>query len=65
MPRLLVAAEGRTALLYNAGAIFVYTITGFVIDAMGRRTFLFFTYLGSLLILQSHSYEDVCLTDLR
>jgi len=40
----------RIALLYNAGAIVAYMISGFVIDAMGRRKFLFLTYLGSLAI---------------
>ncbi len=36
----------RTALLYTAGATVAYMISGFVLDAMGRRKFLFFTYLA-------------------
>ena len=52
----------RMALLYNAGAIVAYMISGFVIDAIGRRKFLFFTYLGCLVLtpvtfLGAHSVE--------
>jgi len=56
----------RIALLYTAGAIVAYVISGFVIDAMGRRQFLFFTYLGALVItpitfLWTHSVEALAL----
>src|SRR6266849_2074125 len=38
----------RAALLYTSGAVVAYLLSGFVADAIGRRKFLFFTYLGSL-----------------
>ena len=55
-----------TALLYTTGAIVAYTISGFVIDAIGRRKFLFFTFLGALIItpitfLWVHSVEALTL----
>jgi MFS family permease len=56
----------RAALLYTTGAIVAYTISGFVIDALGRRKFLFFTYLGALVMtpmtfLWTHSVEAMTL----
>jgi len=39
----------RAALLYTSGAVVAYLISGFVIDAIGRRWFLFLTYLGCLI----------------
>ena len=36
------------SLIYTTGAIAAYLISGFVVDAIGRRPFLFITYLGSL-----------------
>jgi MFS family permease len=56
----------RSALLYTAGAIVAYMISGFVIDAVGRRKFLFFTYLGALVMtpmtfLWTHSVEAMTL----
>ena len=55
-----------TALLYTTGAIVAYTISGFVIDSIGRRKFLFFTFLGALVItpvtfLWVHSVEALTL----
>ena len=55
-----------TALLYTSGAIVAYTISGFVIDAIGRRKFLFVTFLGALVItpitfLWVHSVEALTL----
>jgi MFS family permease len=38
----------RMGIIYNIGAISAYLASGFVADAMGRRKFLFFTYLGCL-----------------
>jgi len=38
----------RAALLYTGGAVVAYLASGFLADAMGRRRYLFFTYLGSL-----------------
>jgi MFS family permease len=38
----------RMGVIYNIGAITAYVASGFVADAMGRRKFLFFTYLGCL-----------------
>ncbi len=54
------------ALLYTAGAIVGYMIFGFVVDALGRRKFLFFTYLGALVMtpitfLWTHSVEVLML----
>jgi hypothetical protein len=40
----------RGALLYTGGGIPAYVMSGFVIDAIGRRKFLFFTYLGALVM---------------
>jgi MFS family permease len=40
----------RMGLIYNIGAILGYLISGFVADAIGRRRFLFVTFLGSLII---------------
>ena len=39
----------RMGIIYNIGAIAAYLLSGFVADAMGRRPFLFFTYLGCLI----------------
>lgn len=71
----LVKAEGygnatqwgtRAALLYTSGAVVAYLISGFVIDAIGRRKFLFFTYLGAVVMtpmtfLWTHSAEAMTL----
>jgi len=38
----------RMALIYNVGAILAYVASGFVADAMGRRHFLFMTFVGAL-----------------
>ncbi len=40
----------RIALIYTAGAIAAYLLAGFIIDQIGRRWFLFLTYLGSLVM---------------
>lgn len=40
----------RIALIYTAGAIVAYLLAGFIIDRIGRRWFLFLTYLGSLVM---------------
>ncbi len=40
----------RIALIYTAGAIAAYLLAGFIIDRIGRRWFLFLTYLGSLVM---------------
>ncbi len=39
----------RAALLYTSGAVIAYLLSGFIIDAVGRRWFLFLTYLGCLI----------------
>jgi MFS family permease len=39
----------RVGIIYNVGAITAYVISGFVADAIGRRAFLFFTFLGCIL----------------
>jgi MFS family permease len=36
----------RAALIYTAGAVLAYVVSGFLADAMGRRRYLFFTFLG-------------------
>jgi MFS family permease len=38
----------RAALLYTGGAVVAYLMSGFLADAMGRRLYLFFTFLGAL-----------------
>ncbi len=43
-----VAWGARIALIYTAGAIAAYLLAGFIVDRIGRRWFLFLTYLGSL-----------------
>ncbi|HTP52315.1 MAG TPA: MFS transporter [Anaeromyxobacteraceae bacterium] len=36
----------RAALVYTAGAVLAYLVSGFLADAMGRRRYLFFTFAG-------------------
>jgi MFS family permease len=38
----------RIGIVYNVGAIAAYVVSGFVADAMGRRAFLFCTFLGCI-----------------
>ena len=38
----------KITILYTVGAIVAYMAAGFIIDAIGRRRFLFLTFLGSL-----------------
>ena len=38
----------RAAILYTGGAVVAYLLAGFLIDAIGRRWFLFLTYAGAL-----------------
>ena len=38
----------RAALLYTGGAVVAYLLSGFIADALGRRAYLFLTYLGAL-----------------
>lgn len=38
----------RAAILYTSGAVVAYLVAGFLIDAIGRRRFLFLTYAGAL-----------------
>jgi MFS family permease len=40
----------RVAMLYTVGAIVAYLLSGFMADAMGRRKFLLFTFVGSLIL---------------
>ncbi|MDR3671204.1 MAG: MFS transporter [Holophaga sp.] len=40
----------RSALVYTSGAVVGYLLSGFLADGVGRRKFLFITFLGSLLI---------------
>jgi MFS family permease len=39
----------RAALLYTCGAVVAYLLSGFVADWLGRRLYLFSTYLGALI----------------
>lgn len=41
-----VAWGTRAALVYTAGAVVAYLASGFLADAMGRRRYLFLTFLG-------------------
>jgi MFS family permease len=53
---LLAAAQGEPAgvwgprmnLIYTAGGVLAYALSGFVADCIGRRKFLFLTFAGSL-----------------
>jgi len=36
----------RAALVYTSGAVLAYLLSGFLADALGRRKYLFFTFLG-------------------
>jgi len=38
----------RMGIIYNVGAITAYLLSGFVADAVGRRTFLLITYAGCI-----------------
>jgi MFS family permease len=38
----------RVALLYTCGAVVAYLLSGFLADGLGRRVYLFLTYLGAL-----------------
>ncbi len=56
----------RAAILYTAGAVAAYLAAGFLIDAIGRRWFLLFTYAGALVMtpvtyLWTHSAEQMML----
>ena len=54
----------RAAILYTIGAVSAYMIAGFLIDAIGRKKFLFFTYAGALVMtpvtyLWTHTVETM------
>jgi MFS family permease len=38
----------RMGIIYNVGAITAYVVSGFLADAIGRRAFLFLTYVGCI-----------------
>jgi len=38
----------RAALIYTCGAVVAYLLSGFIADALGRRLYLFFTFLGAI-----------------
>jgi MFS family permease len=40
----------RAAILYTIGAVTAYMVSGFLIDAIGRRKFLLLTYAGAFLM---------------
>jgi MFS family permease len=40
----------RAVLLYTGGAVLAYLLSGFLADALGRRVYLFSTYLGALAV---------------
>jgi MFS family permease len=39
----------RAALLYTSGAVIAYLLSGFLADWLGRRVYLFLTFLGALI----------------
>ncbi len=39
----------RAALVYTCGAVAAYLLSGFLADGLGRRRYLFLTYLGALI----------------
>jgi MFS family permease len=52
----------RAALLYTSGAVVAYLLSGFIADAIGRRSFLLTTYLGCFILtpvtyLWTHSLD--------
>jgi len=54
----------RAAILYTSGAVVAYICAGFLIDAIGRRKFLFLTYAGALFMtpvtyLWTHTVESM------
>jgi MFS family permease len=56
----------RAAILYTVGAVTAYMVSGFLIDAIGRRKFLLLTYVGAFLMtpvtyLWTHSVEAMML----
>ena len=40
----------RAALLYTCGAVLAYLLSGFLADGLGRRLYLFSTFLGALIV---------------
>jgi MFS family permease len=42
-----LAWGSRMSIIYTAGAITAYMVAGFIADAIGRRAYLFLTFLGS------------------
>ncbi len=38
----------RVSIAYTIGAIIAYMVAGFIVDAVGRRLFIFLTFLGAL-----------------
>jgi MFS family permease len=42
--------SSRVAILYTIGAVVAYLLSGFLADALGRRLYLFLTYLGALIL---------------
>jgi MFS family permease len=54
----------RAAILYTVGAVAAYVAAGFLIDAIGRRRFLFLAYAGALAVtpltyLWTHTVEQM------
>lgn len=54
----------RAALLYTSGAVVAYLLSGFAADALGRRFYLFLTYLGAFVTtaityLGTHSLQGL------
>jgi MFS family permease len=52
----------RAAILYTAGAVLAYVLSGFMMDGMGRKNYLLLTYAGALVLtpvtyLWTHSVE--------
>ncbi len=41
------AWASRVSMAYTVGAILAYMIAGFIVDAVGRRVFIFLTFLGA------------------
>lgn len=54
----------RAAILYTIGAVLAYLMAGFLIDVIGRRMFLFITYVGALVLtpvtyMWTHTVESM------
>jgi MFS family permease len=54
-----LAWGSRISIIYTVGAIVAYLAAGFIVDALGRRTFLCLTFVGALITtIITYRYTD-------